>query len=79
MSDSPTTLRLKLTPTARKSNIFVSLTVTDAESVDIKSDNDMLSATEVSCRHAFGVKQLFIPRTSGKFVLIHFAGFLIRR
>lgn len=59
-SDTSTTLRLKLTPTARKSNIYVSLEVINAESVDITSDNDMLSLPEVSCRHAClsGLKQL---------------------
>ena len=46
-SEKETTLRLKLTPTARKSNIYISLVAENAQSVTIKADNGNIT-NEVS-------------------------------
>ena len=46
-SESETTIRLKLTPTARKSNIFISLVTENAESITVNVDDQEIDAIQV--------------------------------
>lgn len=54
-SESETTVRLKLTPNSRKSNIFISVVAENAQSINIMVDDESILEQSVRYRQSFNL------------------------